>query len=102
MPRELTRGHDILLRGQEKAKLWPRELTRGHDILLRGHEKAKSLPWDINRRETKFKGMFSNKGTIRMHNYNGTSIKIKQKQLMFFFIGQVINLIETKYEEILT
>ena len=27
----------------------------------------------------KLKGMLSSKGTIRIHNYNSTSIKIKQK-----------------------
>ena len=34
----------------------------------------------LTKRYTNVKRMLSSKGTIWMHNYNGTSIKIKQKQ----------------------
>ena len=36
-------------------------------------------PWDTNYWVLKLKEMLSCKGTIRIHKYNGTSIKIKQK-----------------------
>jgi len=39
---------------------------------------TKSWPQDSNGRVPKLKGMLSSNGTIRIHNYNGTSIKIKQ------------------------
>lgn len=52
---------------------------------------------------TKLKGMFSSKGTIWIHNYNGISIKIKQKQLMrFLFEWSNDEPYQDKNEKILT